>query len=276
MFCSKDQVVSFVMERSMVEGKPFIVTRSDSRRFVVQCPDIACDFIISFYQSTDGFFRIHFEVDHTCELYVPNIKRKWLAEKVQILLSERRTITPREVVDWVHEKYGFYPRKNMVSRVICEVKKGAFGDKSPFGVIRSFFEEMKVVNGGCTTSLTAVDGHFQRAFLALGICVKAFRHTPRVVGLDACHVKAQYGGALLVMTILDGNGQVFPGALAVTESENVQTWRWFLELVKTAFALGDGYGVVFLSDREKGIDIALNELLPNASHSFCVYHMMKM
>ena len=131
------------------------------------------------------------------------------------------------------------------------------------------------MNDGSTTSLVAVEGRFQRAFLALGICVKAFAHTTRVIGLDACHIKAAYGGALLVMTILDGNGQVFPGALAVAESENVQTWRWFLSHVRTAFALDDGRGVVVLSDREKGIDIALVELLPSATHSFCVYHIMK-
>ena len=78
-----------------------------------------------------------------------------------------------------------------------------------------------------------------------------------------------------MLTVLDGNGQVFPGALAVAESENAQTWRWFLALVRTAFSLEDGRGVVVLSDREKGIDMALSELLPNASHSFCVYHIMK-
>ena len=48
-----------------------------------------------------------------------------------------------------------------------------------------------------------------------------------------------------------------------------------MSLVRTAFALEDGRGVVVLSDREKGIDIALTELLPSASHSFCVYHIMK-
>ena len=123
--------------------------------------------------------------------------------------------------------------------------------------------------------MKVVEGRFQRPFLAPRLCIKTFTHTPHVVGLDACHIKAGYGGALLVLTVLDVNGQVFPGALAVTESENVETWRWFLALIRTAFALEDGRGVVVLSDREKGIDIALSELLPSATHSFCVYHIMK-
>ena len=57
----------------------------------------------------------------------------------------------------------------------------------------SFFDELKKVNDGSTTDLRVVEGRFQRAFLALGICVKAFPHTTRVIGLDACHIKAVYG-----------------------------------------------------------------------------------
>ena len=77
------------------------------------------------------------------------------------------------------------------------------------------------------------------------------------------------------MTILDGNGQVFPGAVGVAESENVETWTWFLTIVRTAFGLEEGIGVVFLSDREKGIGKAIRRLFPRASHAFCVYRIEK-
>ena len=80
---------------------------------------------------------------------------------------------------------------------------------------------------------------------------------------------------MLVMTVLDGNGQVFPAALGIAESENTQTWTWFLLLVKTAFNIANGAGVVFLSDREKGIDVAVKRLFPEAAHAFCVYHIQK-
>ena len=47
------------------------------------------------------------------------------------------------------------------------------------------------------------------------------------------------------MTVLDGNGQVFPGAVAIAESEKADTWTWFLFLVQTAFQIGNGDGIVF-------------------------------
>ena len=107
------------------------------------------------------------------------------------------------------------------------------------------------------------------------MCVRAFPHTTRVIGLDDCHIKARYGGALLVMTVLDGNGNVFPAAIGIAESENCETWFWFLALVQTAFQTGLGDGLVVLSDREKGLDAALEALLPAAAHSYCVYHIEK-
>ena len=108
------------------------------------------------------------------------------------------------------------------------------------------------------------------------MCVQSFPHTTSVIDLDACHIKAKYGGALLVMTVLDGNGQVYPASIGIAESENVQTWDWFLSLVKVAFRVENGgSGLVFLSDREKGIDAAVSALFPDAAHSFCVYHIQK-
>ena len=44
---------------------------------------------------------------------------------------------------------------------------------------------------------------------------------------------------------------------------------------KTPSTLKNGDGIVFLSDREKGIDLAVKALFPNAAHAFCVYHNQK-
>ena len=85
------------------------------------------------------------------------------------------------------------------------------------------------------THLVENNNVFERAFFALGMCIPSFPRTTRVVGLDACHIKASYGGVLLVMTVLDGNISIFPIALGIAESENVDTWTWFLIHVKDSF-----------------------------------------
>ena len=163
----------------------------------------------------------------------------------------------------------------MLTRAIRNAKALAAFEKVPFGTLRPFLEALVQCNRGMVKCVTAQDGVFKRAFLAPGMCVASFTHSTRVVGLDACHIKAYYGGVLLVMTILYGNGQVFPRAVAIAESENPETWTWFLSNVKTAFPVDNGHGLVVLSDREKGIDAAVTRLFPQASHSYCVYHIQK-
>ena len=54
LFPSKRDVISFVLETSVCDKKPFVVTRSDARRFAVECPDSTCDFILAFFRSDDG------------------------------------------------------------------------------------------------------------------------------------------------------------------------------------------------------------------------------
>ena len=83
---------------------------------------------------------------------------------------------------------------------------------------------------------------------------------------------------MLVMSVLDGNVQIFPLAVAVAEGENEDTWMWFLALVCSALNIDNdngGAGMVVLSDREKGLANAMRTLLPRAAHSPCVFHIQK-
>ena len=184
-------------------------------------------------------------------------------------------VTVTELKNWFLETYGIYTETSMLCRAISHVRNEALGVKLGFGKLTSFLNELARSNADTTISVVSPGGVFIRAFLALGMCVQSFQHTTRVLGLDACHVKAAYGGVLLVMTAIDGNGQIYPCAIAIAEGENQTTWTWFLSLVKTAFRVGDGTGLVFLSDREKGIENGVADLFPGALHSFCVYHMQK-
>ena len=123
----------------------------------------------------------------------------------------------------------------------------------------------------------SLDGRFLRAFPCPSICVAAFHNSMKVIGLDACHIKARYCGVVLLVTVLDGNGSLFSAAIRIAERENEDTWKWFLLLLRNALHIdNEGEGIVAMSDREKGIENALKEIIPRASHSFCVVHIMKM
>ena len=66
-----------------------------------------------------------------------------------------------------------------------------------------------------------------------------------------------------------------PVAIGTAEYECVDAWTWFLQRVRTALCIGNGNGVVILSDMEKGIDNAVASLLPEASHALCLFLVEK-
>ena len=46
------------------------------------------------------------------------------------------------------------------------------------------------------------------------------------------------------MSVLDGNGQIFPLAVAVAEGENEDAWMWFLALVCSALNIDNDNGAL--------------------------------
>ena len=276
MFPSKKDVQLHVCSKSVQEKKPFKVVRSDAERYVVCCPVDSCDFSMCFYKRMAGLFHLIRDVGHTCNSLIPSLKRMWVRNVACDYLKGEKRMTPSQLQDSLRRGHGVNVGNVMASNSLADAKKEDRQASNSFGLIASFLNALAGTNHGTTTSLCYREGTFQRAFLALAMCVRAFSHSTRVLGLDVCHLKTAHGGVLLVLTILDGNGQIIPGALGIAESENVHTWKWFLALVKTGFHVkDDGLGLVFLADREKGLEDGLRELLPNAAHSFWVYHNEK-
>ena len=191
-------------------------------------------------------------------------------------MDQRQTITADELSDWFRRSFGLDVEQHVLEKCIRQVKNAIIANNASFGIVHSYLETLAKANPGTTTNFQALDGQFLRAFLCHSMCVNAFHNSTKVIGLDACHIKAKYGGVVLLVTVLDGNGSVFSAALGIAESENESTWKWFLLLQRDALHVtNDGDGIVALSDREKGIENALKEIFPRATHGFCVFHIMK-
>ncbi|KAL0419922.1 UNVERIFIED_CONTAM: hypothetical protein Sradi_1405700 [Sesamum radiatum] len=115
---------------------------------------------------------------------------------------------------------------------------------------------------------------FDRMYFSLWALKKGFLEGCRpIIGLDGCFLKTVYGGQLLVAVGRDGNDNMFPIAMAVVQTENRDTWGWFLgELLDDIGGVGTGKWS-FISDRQKGLVEALKDLVPESEHRFCLRHM---
>ncbi|XP_074352940.1 uncharacterized protein LOC141692100 [Apium graveolens] len=117
-------------------------------------------------------------------------------------------------------------------------------------------------------------GRFMRMYICLGPLKKAFvQFCRKLVGLDGCHLKRPFGGQLLAAVGVDANDGMYPIVWAVVESETTESWKWFIELLSQDLKIQNDAEWTLISDRQKGLINALEEVVPNAEHRFCVMHL---
>ncbi|XP_021718799.1 uncharacterized protein LOC110686481 [Chenopodium quinoa] len=112
---------------------------------------------------------------------------------------------------------------------------------------------------------------FMRIYICLAPLRAGFNKRCRpLIGLDECNLKEAYLGQILVAIGKDGNNKIFPFAWATVEVENKETWYWFLEsLKKDLVDITNNLGLTFMSDRQKGLLEAFEQLVPLAEKRYC-------
>jgi hypothetical protein len=81
----------------------------------------------------------------------------------------------------------------------------------------------------------------------------------------------------MIAAIIDGNSQIIPMYWALVPKESYSYWVWFINHIRQSFniehfEIDQLEKLVIMSDREKGLNKAVSEALPNAKHShYCQY-----
>ncbi|KAL3684566.1 hypothetical protein R1sor_002588 [Riccia sorocarpa] len=115
---------------------------------------------------------------------------------------------------------------------------------------------------------------FMRAFVSPSAIRNVLRYCQKYVALDACFTKnKKYPTQLFIATTVDGNSQVVPLAYAVAPTENYENWRWFIQNLVASFEGLESRNVIIVSDRQKGLEKAVAEVLPRNFHMHCAHHL---
>ncbi|XP_023766260.2 uncharacterized protein LOC111914783 [Lactuca sativa] len=115
---------------------------------------------------------------------------------------------------------------------------------------------------------------FRRIYVCLGPLKKGFKACIiDLVGLDGAFMKGPFPGQVLTAVGLDSNNGIYPLAYAIVESENTASWKWFLENLGDDLELGSNSNYTFISDRQKGLQIAVDQLFHNGEHRYCIRHI---
>ncbi|KAG8372575.1 hypothetical protein BUALT_Bualt12G0080300 [Buddleja alternifolia] len=74
---------------------------------------------------------------------------------------------------------------------------------------------------------------------------------------------------------IDGNNYMYHFAYAVVEKEKTKTWLWFMDLIIHDLNIRNPYHWTTMSDKQKGLGIAKDKLLPGYEHRLCIMHLYK-
>ncbi|XP_074301059.1 uncharacterized protein LOC141632409 [Silene latifolia] len=89
-----------------------------------------------------------------------------------------------------------------------------------------------------------------------------------LVGVDGTHLKGNHSGVLLTAVAIDGNNEMLPLAVSVVESENKDSWSNFVWNLKYILKDSGRSNWTIISDRQKGVEPALNTAWPEAYRRF--------
>ncbi|XP_062085420.1 uncharacterized protein LOC133791513 [Humulus lupulus] len=70
---------------------------------------------------------------------------------------------------------------------------------------------------------------------------------------------------------LDANNHLYPVAFGIVDSENHDSWKYFMSKLKEA--IGEVEDLAFVSDRHASITHALETIFPDAYHGACYHHI---
>src|ERR1044072_5515540 len=156
----------------------------------------------------------------------------------------------------------------------------AFGDWQSYNELPRWLDYMRQVTPGFHTVVTdeykqhgVVDPRFRifrRVFWTYKQCCDAFNYCKPMIQIDGTFLYGKYQGTLLISTTQYGNSNILPIAFAIVESENIDSWSWFLKTIRRHVT--QKQEICLISDRHAGIKRAVADSAdwkpPNAYHVY--------
>ncbi|KAG7372472.1 MULE transposase domain containing protein [Nitzschia inconspicua] len=158
--------------------------------------------------------------------------------------------------------------------------------QASFGLIMSYLKHFQLRNEDSTVKAESdADQRLRRLGICPGIMRRSLQHVRPVLSLDGAHLLSKWKGTLYIASVQTACSNIYPVSFAIMkDGEDAEGWKWFLELLVEAIPLlkmqhPDNrcrfcYFTV-ISDRQKGLIQALQQVLPDNHHCFCSVHIAR-
>ena len=158
--------------------------------------------------------------------------------------------------------------------------------QSSFQLLLPYLQRFDDSNPGSkTVAVRDDDNNIQKIFLCPSIMDHAIKFVRPVMSLDAAHLKSEWKGILYTASVKTACDELYLVAFALMhDNENASSWRWFLENLNSALpTLSSDHPhpsvrhklFTFVSDRQKGLIEALNDVFPLNHSTYCAVHIAR-
>lgn len=270
-----------VVEYNEKYGRGFKIVSSDHRRFKAVCVDAECEFVVGFSYGR-GIGPPGRFAPHTCDPtsvdvddHVASRARKAsylveLPEVRQFVVDNGRDSSPADLKKLLKSQ-GRQVTYRSCADACDRLKKSFFdSDRSQFQLMLSYVHEMN--KRGHKADLELRENTVGRVVVIYRQGVQVVReYADRGFSVDGTFMRHEFGGTLLVACLLNSNREIQIVGVAWVSGENKDNWSWFLQALLKATSSP----AFVMSDRDKGLLPAMEDVAPAIPHFVCLRHMME-
>ncbi|GJU84126.1 transposase, MuDR, MULE transposase domain protein, partial [Tanacetum coccineum] len=282
-FDNKEHCIYVIGKKALDEGFEFKVRKSTTLRFDVICNNAECKWKIISSKSKNGDSWLLGTVNdiHTCSRTQLNPNHRNATKKLlgwllaPKLKDYSRIYKPKDIINDINHEFNIditYKKAWGGKNKGLEINSGCPLDS--FSQLPYYFYNLKMANEGMVTHIETDDeGRFKMCFIAFGFAIRSFlAHMRPLLITDGAHLKGTYKGINLVLVGMDGNTQIVPISIGVSQGKTGESWTWFL--LKFKECIGEVPNLEIITDRHPAIILACYTIFPNAFHGYCCRHLM--
>ncbi|XP_055961863.1 uncharacterized protein LOC126681856 [Mercurialis annua] len=280
-YINKEVLKSVLSSYAINNHFQFKVCRSCERQYFLSCLDTDCTWKLNASKQgkTEIFIIRKLNINHSCSMVVRTSDQRQatsgvIGEFIKSKFINLKTVyKPADIQRDMKDDYGIkmsYSKAYRSKAVALDKVRGR-ADES-FSLIPSYLYMLEVSNPGSYTRLEVKDDNSMLyVFMALNASIRGWKFCIPVFAVDGTFLTSAYGGTLLTACAQDGNGKIFPLAFCVVDSENDESWEWFMKRIRDAF--GVRIDMCIVSDRHESIKNAANSVFPDSAHVICTFHL---
>ncbi|KAH9705387.1 SWIM-type domain-containing protein [Citrus sinensis] len=260
--------------------------KNEKARVTARCAKPGCTWRIhaSPNWNSNSFQLKTYCPEHTCardDVDNREASAAWIAAQYLHVFKATPDISVKVIAADMFKKYGIecsvhrlYRAKNKAMELLGQ------DHKKSYSKLFRYMHALLETNPGSTVCLErdwlcgVANPVFKRFFMFIDSSRRGFFEGCRqFVGVNGYHLKGPYKGVLLTAVSIDANFRIYPLAMCIVENENTNSWVYFMEKLYEQIGCNQGEGLCFMSDRQKGILNALEQVFPLALKRYCCRHI---